>query len=913
MKLLPITLLAATLALVTTATAQDEQPVNAFDDLARKGVVKEADSPMRQRADAAQVAEFTAKYGSKGYICITEDRSQSIRMSDAIPEVWSSRDPQQGGSFSAAPGEFYTYQVGVFATATELDNLTINFSDLRPEAKGAKSIPSSDIRCFNSGGVGVDGRPFSKNIEIEKGTIQPLWVGVQIPLAANGVYHGTATIKAEGVAPTRLPITITVSGDPLPDGGVSQGWRLSRLQWLDSKVGSGSEPTAPYTPITINGNTLNYLGGEVTIGPDGLPATIETHYNPQVQLDPSIKVPIIASAMQFVIETTGGGIQILKPRNIKITQPSSGRAEWVATLSAPDFSATVNGFMEFDGFSQINIKVKALRDVEVKDIRLEVPYTAHASRYGVGMGRKGGDLRVDAPDFRWDTTLHQDAIWIGNLDGGLNIKFRDENYRRPLVNVYYALGRLNMPASWGNDGRGGVSIKPTLKFQSTLIAANPHSSTSLRPVTLTAFSGEREMDKGDELTYGIEMLITPVKPLDMASHVRDRFYHSNSDVSDNYIPAAKAAGANQINIHHKKEFYPYINYPYFDDAVEDFKAFSARARAEDIGTRVYYTTRELTVKVPELWALRSLGSEVIHDGPGRDARTLIHPNGPNEWLNENLSTHFIPAWYNAFSGGKYKGEMDISVITTPDSRWNNYYLEGLEWMIRNFDIRGAYIDDSALDRETLKRARRLLDADGVERTIDIHTWNHFNQWAGFANSLQMYADLLPYVDRSWIGEGFEASNTTDFWLVEMSGLPFGLLGETLDAHNIWRGMVYCMPPRLGWSGNPVPIWKLWDQIGMQDAVMYGYWNESTPVRSSSPEVLATLYKIGDNKALIAVANWNDKEAVQTQLTIDSNLLGFTPSRIYLPQMDKVQQGRDIDLSQPQSIEKAGGMFIMLEK
>ncbi len=80
------------------------------------------------------------------------------------------------------------------------------------------------------------------------------------------------------------------------------------------------------------------------------------------------------------------------------------------------------------------------------------------------------------------------------------------------------------------------------------------------------------------------------------------------------------------------------------------------------------------MKIPELWALRSLGGEVIHDGPGKDTRTLIRRNGPNEWLNKNLATHFIPAWYNAFEEGKYAGDMDISVITTPDSRWNNYYL-----------------------------------------------------------------------------------------------------------------------------------------------------------------------------------------------------------------------------------------------
>jgi len=37
------------------------------------------------------------------------------------------------------------------------------------------------------------------------------------------------------------------------------------------------------------------------------------------------------------------------------------------------------------------------------------------------------------------------------------------------------------------------------------------------------------------------------------------------------------------------------------------------------------------------------------------------------------------------------------------------------------------------------------------------------------------------IDRTWIGEGFKADNSVDFWLVEMSGIPFGLLSETLTS------------------------------------------------------------------------------------------------------------------------------------
>ena len=496
---------------------------------------------------------------------------------------------------------------------------------------------------------------------------------------------------------------------------------------------------------------------------------------------------------------------------------------------------------------------------------------------------------------------------MGNVNAGLNFVFKGSNYKRPLVNIYYDLGKLNLPESWGNEGRGGIGI----------------ADEANERVRLTAFSGPRSMKKGEALQFDFDMTITPLKPLNLAMMATERFYHSNSDVSAPYIGIAERSGATMINIHHKKDIYPYINYPYHDHSVGDFKAFVDSAHRRGLMVRPYYTTRELTVKTPELWALRSRGGEVICDGPGKDTRTMIHKSGPKPWLIENLKAHFIPAWYCAFQEGKYKGDMDISVITTPDSRWNNYYLEGLDWMIRNMGIDGMYIDDSALDHKTLQRARRILDRDGKHRVVDIHTWNHMNGFAGYANSLQLYMDLLPYVDRLWIGEGFEADNTPDFWLVEMSGIPFGLLSETLNARNTYRGMVFGMLPRLPWSGNPISMWKLWDDFGMKNAELLGFWDERCPVKTDNTELIASIY-VQKDKALIAVANWTD--VPQTGLVeVDEKLLGFTPSKISLPEVRDLQWGKThfsdrnglsnapFSLEKPFEIMGREGMFILLEK
>ncbi|MCC8171815.1 MAG: DUF6067 family protein [Parabacteroides sp.] len=885
------------LVAVATATATYAQDVtNAFDDLKRQGTVSEENSEMRRAAPEEARQRLLQEHPASRYFCFTEDRMHDIRLTDALPARWTECPAEARNRFTGtcAPGEFYTWQIGLYAPYIALDDVSLAFSPLVNE-QGAR-IDATRLNCFNTGGTDTDGNPFRNTLQVPQGAVQPLWVGIDVPETASGTYRGKVTVKPAGLPPTEIPVALSVKGTVLPNRGDNEGWRKTRLRWLDSHLGVSETPTAPYIPVTLRKQQLSYLGGTVELAASGLPARIATCYDAANRLDPSAANEVLAGEMRFVIETAAGA-QTLKPGKFRIVKRTPATVSWeTVSLSGKNgFEVTCRGVFNFDGSMDYQLAVKARQGVQVRDIRLEIPYTAYASRYWMGLGNKGGLRKTDAFEWHWDTTKHQDKIWMGNINAGLNLCLKDERYTRPLVNIYYELGKLKLPASWGNEQKGGVRIQ-----------ANNGGE-----VRLEAFSGARKMEKGETVHYDFHLLITPVKPLDLRAHAQERFYHSNSDLSEEYIPEALKNGANIINIHHKKDIYPFINYPYSDESVADLTRFVQQAHADSLKVRVYYTTRELTVKIPELWALRSLGGEVIHDGPGKDARTLIHPDGPNEWLNKNLSTHFIPAWYNAFREGKYAGDMDISVITTPDSRWNNYYLAGLDWMVRNVGIDGVYIDDSALDGKTLQRARRILDADGKRRLVDIHSWNHMNRWAGYANSLHIYLDLLPYVDRIWMGEGFSEKNDLDFWLVEMSGIPFGVMSETLDARNQFRGLVFGMLPRLPWSGNPVPMWQLWDAFGMKDARMYGYWDERNPVKTGNEALPATVYVNGD-KALVAMANWTDLPQTG-KIELNEDALGFTPSKISLPEIKNLQWGSGFNLSRPCEVMGRSGLVLLLEK
>ncbi len=874
--------LLSTLCIAGSASAQE--PTNAFLDLSRKGEFSSQVSDMQIPASEQDLEKLLSQKPESNYFVFTEERNFDVAMRDSIPQRWCDRSAEQRTilSTSAAPGEYLTYQIAIFTPYQDLQDIELEFSTLKNN-QGDK-ITASAMESFNTGGVNTIGERFSKDLSIAKGEVQPLWVGVDIPTTAKGTYSGEVTIKPRNAAAVKAQISITLKGEALADHGDGEGWRKGRLRWLNSTIGIDQTPTAPYTALEIQNQTINYLGGEFAIGKNGLPSSIITNYDQSNALDKSIQNQLLEAGMKFIVETSNGEV-VFKNSKLKITGQTPASIGWTTTLRSKEIELSVNGTFNFDGMVQYNCQLKSLNEVQIKDIRLEVPYTTWAAKYMMGLGHKGGYRASEDIKWGWDTNKHQDKIWMGNINGGLNFVFKGDNYKRALVNVYYALGKLNLPTSWGNDNKGGITI-----------------SEQGEMVLLSAYSGTREMKKGEELSYNFNMLITPVKPLDMKLHATERFYHSNSDLSSTYIDEASKAGATAINVHHKKEIYPFINYPYYDESLEDLKKFSNDAQSHGLDMRLYYTTRELTVKIPELWALHSLRGEVIHDGPGKDTRTLIHGNGPHQWLTDNLRSNFIPAWYNAFNEGKYKGDMDLSVITTPDSRWNNYYLQGLDWMIKNIDLRGVYIDDSALDRITLQRARRILDADGTRRLIDIHSWNHNNQWAGYANSLHIYLELLPYVDKCWMGEGFPANNTEDFWLIEMSGIPFGLLSESLDAHGSPRGMAYGMLPRMPWSGNPTAMWKLWDNFGMKHSQLIGYWDTRNPIVCESPEVRATVYyNTSSGKSLVALSNWSDTEQSAT-----FKVKGFENAKITPVQAEGVHDGSPIE-----TIAPGGGAYFIV--
>jgi len=340
-----------------------------------------------------------------------------------------------------------------------------------------------------------------------------------------------------------------------------------------------------------------------------------------------------------------------------------------------------------------------------------------------------------------------------------------------------------------------------------------------------------------------------------------------------------------------------------------------------VGVNIYYTVRELTNHAPEIWALRSLGDEIFETGGIDIYNDLQAPEkGPkvgHPWLHEHLVAGYVPAWMHPFD------ETDVcsAIAMKGLSRWHNFYVEGLRFLMERTGIDGLYLDGIGYDREVMKRVWRVMKRINPESRIDFHSGDNWAPpWEPEPPKISpanQYMEHFPFIDTLWFGELFDYDMPPDYWLVEISGIPFGLMGDMLHYEtggNLYRGMIYGMTARLGRASLSMPdLWRVLDGFGIEDAEMLGYWRQDCPVRTDSPDVLVTVYR-KKGKSLLAIASWA-KDKVYVRLQIDWKALGINPERAHLfaPPIYLFQPPAKFSPSEPIPVEQGKGWLLVLEE
>lgn len=832
-------------------------------------------SPMEVIATSAEVAKLKKQYAEPAYFIFPEFRMFPIIMKNDIPQRWVVKGPQKTFTDIALRGENFSFQLGVYALK-DLQNVKLKFSDLKDKA--GNKISGQLISCLNTDGTTYDGKAFKKEVDVPQNQVQALWCLLTVPTSTKaGVYSGTVEVSVANAPAQNIRLNLKVDARLSKENGINEPWKQTRLTWLNSTLAQKNTVIAPYTALEVQGTTISLLGRKVELDKNGFPKQIQTFFSPEMTDYTTTPNNLLAENVHFHFVRKADGKNInLKDGGVEFTKKEAGIVEWKTRNANDSLQMDVMGSLEFDGFVSYTVKVTALKDIDLKDVTMHIPFNKTAATYMMGFGQKGGE-RPEKFDWKWDVAnKNQDGAWLGNVNAGLQYSLRDEKYIRPLNTNFYLQKPLLLPTSWGNGDKGGVSIG--IKG-SSMLANN--------------YTGEREMKKGEVQYYNFTLLITPFHTINTDFQWENRFYHKYSS-----IDSIKATGATVVNIHHATPINPWINYPFIEFG--KMKSYINEAHSKGLKVKIYNTVRELSNRAYETFPMRSLGHEIYSPGKG----------GGFSWLQEHVKDDYIAAWF-------VPEIKDAAIVNSGMSRWHNYYVEGMNWLTKNVGIDGIYLDDVAFDRITMKRIKRVLTQDGHPGIIDLHSANQYNKSDGFNNSANLYMEHFPYLNRLWFGEYFDyEKNKPDFFLTEVSGIPFGLMGEMLqDGGNQWRGMIYGMTNRLPWSGNndPRPIWKVWDNFGMKGTKMIGYWSVNCPVKTSNPAVLATVYK-KQGAALVAIASWADNDT-KVSLNIDWKKLGIDPAKasISAPAVENFQESLQLNAQSEISIPKAKGMLLIIRE
>ncbi len=842
--------------------------------------------PMEVIATLDERLQLVQRCGPKPFLLFPETRLRPIRMNKDIPHHWAIRegDALRRLEETAQKNEYLVFQIGVYAHRELLPNVKATWSALQGP-RGAK-IAASAITCFNLSGSDQQGNPFVKTVHVGRGEVQALWFGVDIRRNATpGRYEGTVTVTAQDAEPQTVSLRLQVENKVLADRGDGDSSRLSRLRWLNSSHAVDDLVCAPYTPVQVKGRSVKILGRSLELSESGLPERL-TSFIEMFRIRDCGR-EILAAPVRFEAIRNGKALVWKTTQPARCQRKSSGRALFRSSQTAPGLARRTEVTVEMDGRIGVRITLEAGKPQTLDGLRLSYQLPADVSRYWMESAPPSWEasgptqLAFACPEETAKPLSAFQFAWIGDYNAGL----------------VFSIARTQ--SGW-LQGRNG-SFRQTRKGRACEVELN---------------TGALSLRAGEPLTLEFALYVTPFKPLP-AEHWNWRYYHQGCSKNLD-LKLGIEAGAKIFTQHHGSPNYPYINYLF--PVADDLKKIADQVHQIGGRFKAYNTIREQSTRTCELWPLRSLGHEIL---PACTANLgfeslaqlpleyqlrdqVNEPFTGQLWMCEHLVDDYHARWHSTIAPPD--GPMileDSSVQISGAARWSNFYIEGLRWLMEHAGVDGLYLDGVTFDRESFLRVRKTMVRQKPRALIDWH------------GSPAEVIDFFAFVDSLWFGEGADYTREDAYWLVAVSGIPFGIPGELLhDANSIYRGMVYGISHRFAWMPldlvNPAPLWKWWDAFAIEKAEMLGYWMAECPVKTSHAAIKATAYVHRGRRLAIAVASWA-KEPVTVRLEVDWKAVALDPARVRVtvPEISMYQSALAAVSLDALSVEPGKGWIVVV--
>ena len=635
-------------------------------------------------------------------------------------------------SASLARNANFSFQALVVTPANV--TVTVDSVEAQPPA-----VPGVRIVCFSTQGVDFWGRPFSPGPVVVNGML-PLWLGVAVDRTAPpGAYNVTILVNvssSSGASSVSLPLALALTvedGAPLPDGADA----LPRVHWLNSKLGNDDASVPrPYTPIASNASTLparfSMHGKVVEIGVSGLPKAITTFgASASPPIDASGSTSVLAPQGVLCAVSLNGGLNLTFSSWATTSFGGNGSAfSWAASSSDSTGAVTlaVEGSVDATGFITMDVALQpaaSLAPADTLAFALVVPAAQANAIYAMGLGVRGGRLAdqffpspsAPAVEWRWDGVNGDNGVWVGSTTGGALLKLKGDDPLWQASVPYDNNVAPPAPAAWSNSGAGGLRLSRDGVAEgfsgAFAVGAAPGSPNATR-------------------TFKASLLVSPVHNLNLTRHYSLRYAQLGGPSNYSFLASM---GATVVNIHQGNVINPWINYPYLTNDIMGETATAVQALGMKFS--IYNTMRELSNRCAETFAMRAMGDAYVPSGGGSPGA---------DWLKEHVATDFLSAWSNPIPNLGNGFVIDAAMRVVALSRWNNFYVEGIQQMMRDFGLDGIYLDEIAYDRVTMKRMKKLLDQRGG--VID----HHSDSGAFCVSPAMIYCEHYAYIDKLWYGE-----------------------------------------------------------------------------------------------------------------------------------------------------------------
>ena len=504
---------------------------------------------------------------------------------------------------------------------------------------------------------------------------------------------------------------------------------------------------------------------------------------------------------------------------------------------------------EFDGVLRFDLTLKPLQPGILRSLQLRIPLDANVATLRTWWPIPYGDLRNSgACPAGGETLPFKPYYWFGNEDLGL---------------AWFA----ESDQGWVPEGAGDAL---ELSRQSGQTVLQVHMRDRAIPVDPVAVGG------GFVYSFGIQA--TPVKPYPSDWHSwridQGALYgldHMMRSDGNSYFQAAQKAGARTLVFHN--EWTDIENYP-IPASPRGLDSLVGLLHHAGMKLLLYFGY-EFSTLAPEF--------------EDRAQELLVRPR----------------------AGGFERVPEQRCYIVCYRSAYANMLAAGIERLIKDHGIDGVYLD-STIDPwgcTNTSHGCGYRSASGeIRPTYPIWAVRDFLRRLYFLcvvsghgmvnmhSSSCPIAPLLSWATSYWDGEQVvaevEKSNMRhlvdlyplDAFRAENMGRNLGVPAEflvfaepkpftTMDA--LALGILHDVPVRPSGFGSfldqVAPVWKLWEDFGIDQAALYPYWKGCPGVHASPEEVKVTVHRHPRNGALVSVVNTGK---TPHDVTVDTDLSWF---------------------------------------